>query len=176
MLGGLAAAVLVVLGGWWVLTRPGPSTTTPYVEAPRDPFLEKMVRWDLDLAKAGSPGEKLQVLDRMADGISNQARMLALVANADELGDLAKWFDKVVKDGLVYQADQAKKTSMNTPAQSAERKAQFDSLATKLADMADQAEKMVTGAVKEDAKPALQHIAKSAREGEKNLRAMTASR
>jgi hypothetical protein len=166
LIGGLAAAVLVVLGGWWLFT--GPATTTlPPVAAAKDPFLEKMVRWDVDLAKAETPLKRLAILGSMADGLSNQTRSLARVANAKELGDLARWFDKVVKDGVVKQAEKMPFDTL-TLVERADRKEQFNSLAEHLAETATQAENLTE--VPQDARPTLQKIAKSAREGEEKLR------
>jgi hypothetical protein len=166
VMGGLAAAVLVVLGGWWLLTHSGPAPAPTIVEAQKDPFLEKMVRWDVDLAKAKTPADRLQILVSMADGLSTQARSLARVANADDFAEFNRWIDKV-KDGIVKQAE---KVPMDTLPQRNERREQFDALATKLAEAASQAEKLES--VPDHAKPTLQKIARSAREVGEKLQAM----
>jgi hypothetical protein len=165
LVGGLAAAVLVALGGWLYWTRsPKPDMAQP---TPEDPFLKKMVERDVALAKADTPAKRLQVLGGMADDLSAQARGLSRVASADELRDLARWYDKVVKDALVKQAEKLPPLAMPE----AERQAQFKALADKLGDTAADADKMM-GDVPPDAKPALQKIADSAREGQKKLMAL----
>ncbi len=167
VIGGLAAAILVVLCGWWLLTGNGEKSFPPPLVAHKDPFLEKMVRWDVALAKADSPSDRLVILSDMADGLSNQTRSLARVANKDELADLARWYDKVVKDGLVRQADKMPIATM-TLDERAKRKEQFNALAKQLGEMAGLAARMTE--IPEDAKPAFQKIMKSAREGEQKLR------
>jgi len=166
VLGGLAAAILVVVGGWWLLNGTGnPGGNMVQAPTPKDPFLNKMVLWDVDLAKAETTSKRLQILGDMADGLSTQTRSLARVANADELRDLARWYDKVVQDGVVGQA---KKLPTLTVNERAKRKEDLSALAAKLAEEANLAEKFTE--VPPDAKPALQTILKSAREGEKELR------
>jgi hypothetical protein len=168
VIGGLAAAILVVIGGWLMLrdrgNNPGPVVAQ---QSPTDPFLEKMVRWDVALAKAASPRERLDILGGMADGLSGQTRSLARVATGDELRDLARWYDKVVKDGMVRQAEKIPAETLN-PTEREERKKQLTALAEQLGVTANQAEKMTD--VPEDTKPALQKIAKSAKEAEEKLR------
>jgi hypothetical protein len=166
VIGGLAAAILVVLGGW-LLTRSGNTPGPTIAAASEDPFLKKMVRWDVALAKAETPKRRLEILGSMADGLSTQTRSLARVANGDELRDLARLYDKVVRDGMVKQADKMSVATL-TISERAERKQQLDAIAALLADTANQAEKMTD--VPQDAKPALQKIAKSAREAEEKLR------
>jgi hypothetical protein len=167
VLGGLAAAILVLLGGWWMLSGNGNIQNQETAKAPRDQFLEKMVRWDTSLGNAMTPKDKLAILGDMADGLSGQTRSLARVANKEELSDLARWYDRVVKDGMVKQAERMPVDTM-TIAEREKRKEQLNALAAKLAETAAQAEKLTE--VPPDAKPALQRIVNSARDGEKNLR------
>ena len=103
VIGGLAAAVLVVLGAWAIFPRPGKPVTAQSL--PDDPFLKKIVQRDLALAKANTPADRLQVLSGLADDLSVQARSLARVASPDELRDLAWWYDRVVKDAMIKQAE-----------------------------------------------------------------------
>jgi hypothetical protein len=172
VLGGLAAAVLVVLGGWWLLT-PRPSAPEVTQEAPKHPFLKKLTQRDVALANALKPTDRLHALGGLAEDLSTEARSLALVASPDEMRDLARWFDKVVKDGVVKQAEKMPVDTLRL-SDRAERKTELDALASKLNDMATQAEKM-TGSVPQDAKAALQKIADSAHSGEKKLRAMASA-
>jgi len=169
VVGGLAAAVLVVLGGWRLLT---PSGTPPVAaaETPEHPFLKMLVQRDVALAKAKKPVDRLQIFGGLAEDLSTEARSLARVASPDELWDVAQWFDNVVKDGVVNQARNMPADTLTLSAR-AERKTELDALAGKLSDMAAKTEKM-TGEVPPDAKAALQKIVDSARAGEKKLREM----
>jgi hypothetical protein len=165
--GGLAVAILVVLGGWWMLNGPTNTSTVSATPPRKDPFLEKMVRWDVDLAKAQTAEKRLEILGGMAEGITNQTRSLARVVNKEELWDLARWYDKVVNDGVVKQANKLPFPTM-TIDERAKHKEQISALAKQLGETATQAEKMTE--VPPDAKPALEKIAKAAREGEEKLR------
>jgi len=165
LVGGLAAAVLVALGAWALFHGNGPKPETAQ-PLPDDPFLKKVVQRDLAMAKADTPAKRLQVLGGLADDLSAQARALARVASPDELKDLARWYDKVVKDALMKQAENMNRQVAMTPA---EREAQFKSLAEKLGETAAETDKLV-GEVPPEAKPALQKIADSARDGQQKLK------
>jgi hypothetical protein len=168
VIGGLAAAILVVLGGWWVLTGDGTNSIPQVAKNPKDPFLEKIKSCDVALMKPGTTtNEKLDILGDMAEALSNQTRSLARVADQDELTDLARWYDKVVNAGMVNQAKLMPFSTM-TIAEQKKRKEQLNNLAAKLGETADQAEKLTE--VPPDAKPVLQKIMKSARDGELHLR------
>jgi hypothetical protein len=168
VVGGLAAAVLIALGVWAFFPKSGPKPEMAAI--PDDPFLKKMVQRDLALARATTPTERLRALSNMADDLSGQARSLARVASADELRDLAHWYDKIVKNALVKQAENMPIHAMNQ----GERQKEFQALAEKLAETASETDKLLA-AVPPDAKPALQKIVESARDGQKKLKnAMTA--
>jgi hypothetical protein len=162
--GGLAAAVLVTLGGWWLVTRNGP-TPVAAQPTPKDPFVEKLVQKNIALAKADTFEKKFQALGEMADDLSTQTRSLARVANPNDLLELAGLFDKVVKDGLGKQADEvARQPEWKVP----KKPELYASLAKKLGDMATEADRLA-GEVPPESKPALQKIAASAREGQKKF-------
>ena len=161
--GGLAAAVLLALGVWAFFPKSGPKPEMASI--PDDPFLKKMVQRDLALAKADTPAKRLQVLSEMADDLSVQARALARVASPDELRDLARWYDKVVKDAIVKQAENLPIHAIDQT----ERQKEFKALADRLGETAAETDKLL-GAVPPDAKPALQKIADAARDGQKKLK------
>jgi hypothetical protein len=167
VIGGLAAAVLVALGAWAFFPRNG---TTPALAAmPDDPFLKKMVERDLALAKADTPAKRLQVLSGMADDLSVQARGLARVASPDELRDLARWYDRVVMDAIVKQAERMHGVTL-TPADARARGEVLNALTKQLGDTAAETDKLL-GTVPPEAKPALQKIADAARDGQKKIEA-----
>jgi hypothetical protein len=164
LVGGLAAAVLVAVGAWAMIGKNGTKEVAD-VTSPRDPFLEKMVQRDVALAKAATPSQKLQALGGLADDLSAEARGLARIASPDELKDVARWFDRVVKEGVVPRAKDLSGDAGSTPA---ERKAQLADLATRLGHAADEVKK-ASGEVPPDAKPILERIADTARFGQKKL-------
>jgi len=166
LVGGLAAAIMVAIGVWATLGKNGTKQDVE-VATPKDPFLEKMVQRDVALAKATTYGQKLEALGGLADDLSAEARGLARIANPDELRDVARWFDRIVKDGMIRQAEKMPGNAM-TPA---ERKAQLTELARKLGETADEVKK-ATGEVPPDAKPILERIADTARFGQKKLQDM----
>lgn len=165
VIGGLAAAILVAFGIWALFPRPTkPELAQPL---PDDPFLRKIVQRDLALAKANTPTERLQILSALADDLSIQARSLARVASKYELGDLARWYDQVVKSAIVPQAETTPAFVM-VPAERAAREALLKSLAEKLNENAAETDKLLNE-VPPEAKPALQRMTESAREGQKKL-------
>lgn len=164
VVGSLAAALLVALGGWWLLTHNGTRPGTP-TATPKDPFVEKLVQRDIALAKATTAEQKLQVLGGLADDLASQTRTLARVANPNDLQELAGLFEKVVKNGL---ENQVANLPVHNPAAVKQKQELCSALARQLGDMAAEAEKM-TGEVPPEAKPALQKIADSAREGQKKF-------
>jgi hypothetical protein len=165
LIGGLAAAVLFALGIWALIPRSGPKPELAAV--PDDPFLRKMVQRDLALAKADNPAKRLQVLGAMADDLSAQARSLARVASPEELRDLAGWYDKVVKDAIVKQAEKIHGATV-TPAEAKARADMLNVLTKQLGDTAEETDKLL-GSVPPDAKPALQKIAEAARTGQRTI-------
>ncbi len=165
VIGGLAAAILVALGAWALFPRPAkPEMAQPL---PDDPFLRKIVQRDLALANAKTPAERLQILSGLADDLSVQARSLARVATRNELGDLARWYDQVVKNAIVPQAENAPAFVM-VPAERTAREALLESLAKKLNENAAETDKLLSE-VPPEAKAALQRMTESAREGQKKL-------
>ena len=167
LVGGLAAAVAVAVGAWLLFTGNGTPEMIAKDRTPKHPFLEKVVQHDVALAKADSPAKRLDAFGGLAGDISAEARGLARIANADELKDVARWYDRVVKDGMMKQAEILAKSDLTVPP--AERKSRLEALAGKLAATAGETEK-AAGEVPENAKGTLQRIANTARDGEKKLR------
>lgn len=165
LIGGLAAAVLVALGVWALVPKNGPKPEM--ASMPDDPFLKKMVQRDLALAKADTPSRRLQVLGGMADDLSAQARNLARVASPDELREIADWYDKVVKNAIVKQAEKMQDVTL-PPAEAKSRAETFNALTKQLGDAANETDKLL-GSVPPEAKPALQKIVNAARDGQKTL-------
>lgn len=162
--GGLAAAVLVAVGIYsWVKK---PSTVQPeMVKAEKHPLLDKIVARDIALARARSPGERLQILNGMADDISADTRGMARIASVSELKQMAGWYEKTVKEGMVKQAN-----NLPLDMSQSEKAKLLGSVADRLAADANAADSLSREAPP-DAQAALKQLADSAREGEKSLRA-----
>ena len=161
----LAAAVMVAVGGWWVVTRPSAKNPDRADATPKHPLLEKMVQRSQSLARAETPAKRLELLGDMADDLNAETRSLARVASPEELNDLARWFDRVVNKGIVQQAGQLAPHALSA----AEKAALFDQLAGKLSEAGAEAEK-VSREAPPASQPALKKIADTARDGRKKLR------
>ncbi|HXD86692.1 MAG TPA: hypothetical protein VN641_09370 [Urbifossiella sp.] len=162
-LAGLAAAILIAVAGW-LMTRPGPNNTIVAKEAPRDPFLEIIVKRDLDLARAKSPEQRLEALGGLADDLSAQARTLSKIATPEDLRDLSGMFQKVVGDGIVQQV-----RAMNADTLSATRKQElYRKLTHQLAEAGRQADESAKESPPH-ALPALKQISDTARKGQAEL-------
>lgn len=164
LLGALAAGLLVAVGGWWAFSGKGNPQVAAVEGTPKHPFLDKVVQRDVALAKADGPAKKLQILGGLAEDLSGEARALSRIASPEELQDVARWFDRVVKSGIVKQAEKIPPQAM-TPT---ELKAQFTDLANKLNATANEVERAM-GEVPPESKPALQRIVDVARDGQKKL-------
>lgn len=161
---GLAAVVLLVLAGGRLAPR---RASGPVVAegTPEHPFLHAVARRGLALARSDSPRDKFRNLAGLTDDLSAEAVALARVAGPDDLKDLARWFERVVKEGLVRQAERLPAHAL-TPA---ERHAELTALAGHLAETAARAEAAAAD-VPPEAQLALGRIRDSARYGERKLR------
>lgn len=163
--GGLAAAVLVVVGAvaLWPPTQPPP----PYQpQAQKDPVLEKLVAYNTAMARAESPAKRLELLGGMADAIASDTRTVARIAPADKLKQRAGLYENVVRDAM---AARAKELRDQTFVPATEKAQVFNTLAEKLKADATAADNLAKEAP-QDAQPALKRLADAAREGEKSLR------
>ena len=159
----LAASLMLAVGGWWVFTRP--STLPQTAETTKHPLLDKMVQRNKSLARAETPGKRLEVLGEMADDLNAETRSLARVAGPEDLDELARLFARVVNAGIVRQAGQMAPHAMTA----AEKTMLLDQLAGKLAEAGAEAEK-VSREAPPASQPALKRIADTARDGQKKLR------
>jgi hypothetical protein len=163
--GGLAAAVLVAVGAFWLFSGPRGPQQQEMVKTEKYPLLDKMVRRDAELARANSAARKLEVLGGMAEDISTETRGMARIAPGSELRQMAGWYEKTVKEGLVKQAN-----NLPVGMSAAEKAKLLESLAAKLdADAA--AAEALSHESPPDAQQALKRVAEAAREGKDSLRA-----
>lgn len=165
--GGLAAAVLVAVGGWLVV-RPGPA---PEVVDLRHPLLDKVVRRNLALTRADKPDEKLDILGGLADDLAGEARALARVAETGELTELSALF-RAAAGGVAQQADRVADAPGLRPE---ERAAALTAAETKLKLAADELARVAEESPP-NAQPVLRGIVGTAREGEAKVREAAARR
>jgi hypothetical protein len=166
-LAGLAAALLIGVGIWNATKKPEVAQL-PKPPALRHAFLEKVVQRDLALAKARTPGDRLDALAGLAEDLAAESRGLALVAGADEMREVADWF-RTAADGVVEQAGRVPPNAL-TPDQ---RRALLTRLTDRLAEAGRAAEQAATDSPPH-AQPALRSIADTARDGQTKLRAIAA--
>lgn len=169
VLAGLAAAVLVAVGLWSAVKGGKQPTVAVKPPAARHLFLEKVVQRDVALAKAKTPGDRLDALAGLAEDLAAEGRGLALVAGADEMRELADLFRTVVTDGMVEQAGRVPPHAL-TPDQ---RRAMLERLTTRLSEAGRAAETAAKDSPPH-AQPALRSIADTARDGQTKLRAIAA--
>ena len=164
-LAGLAAGVLVAGGVWWAVSTT--DTGAPPAAAHRHDLLNKVIRHDAALAKAGTAPEKLTILAARADDLREEARGMYLAAQDGEMRTLARWYDETVSDGIVVLADKHLPPHMDA----AERRALFAALDRKLA--ADEAEAArLADQAPPPTRPGLLRMAASAKAGRARLQAI----
>src|SRR5262249_11987548 len=110
--------------------------------------------------------KRLEILGGLADDLSGETRSLARVASPEDLDALARWFDGIVKKGIVDRAGSIAGLHALTPAEKIEL---FTRLADKLGEASREAEK-VAGESPPHSQPALKRMAETAREGQAKLR------
>jgi hypothetical protein len=165
--GGLAAAVLILLGVYWMWPSNGPGPG-PAQLAWNDPLAQKLTSRNVALARAETPAKRLDVLNGMAEDIAFSTRDVSRIASGDDLKELARQYEMVVKDGMAARVAEIQSQPAAMPA--AEKVKLFESLAAKLGADAAETEKRA-GEVPPDAQQALKRMAEVAREREKALRA-----
>jgi hypothetical protein len=160
---GLAAAVLLLAVGGWLLylLRPAP----PAPEVPHEvqrPLLDNLLERDLRLANATTQRERVEALADLADDLQGETRALALDADVSDLESLSLLYGQVVRDGIVPRAQAL-------PA--AERRAVLTPIAERLGKARHQAEHLALDVPPDSAKP-LKAIAAAAGDADRDLRAL----
>lgn len=165
-LAGLAAAVLIAVGGW-LMVRPGNGPQSVAKESPRDPFLERIVQRDLALARARTADQRLDVLGGLAGDLSSEAQSLSKIANTDELRELSSMFHRIVNEGIVEQARKLPEHSLTQT----QKKDLLNRLSQKLTEAGRQADEAARESPPH-AQPALKTISDTARDGQTKLKAI----
>jgi hypothetical protein len=97
---GLVAATVLVGAVSWAIFGGKPSDEPMVVEA-HDQLLEDVVKAKVDLDRAETNPERLEILDRLAKRLHNQAGELSKVSPDKNMDSLAAMYEKVVTQSLV---------------------------------------------------------------------------
>ena len=104
VLAGLAAAILLAAFGWW-LFRPAPSQPDAIPTATAsDPLLASLLHYDLQLATANTPKERITLLADVAQALHDESRTLAAETAGNQLIELAGLYRQVIHYGITKQA------------------------------------------------------------------------
>jgi hypothetical protein len=104
-LSSLAAALLLTVFGWWLLRSSDSGTTNSKTAAPvNDPLLASLLHYDLRLATAKSPRERINLLADVAQALHDESRTLAGETDGNQLTALAGLYKQVIKYGIARQA------------------------------------------------------------------------
>jgi hypothetical protein len=158
---GLAAGVLVAVGGWSI-TR-GPDRPDVAAAAPRHPLLQKFVRYDVKLTKAGSAADRMAIWTGFADDLRKELAGVCQVAKERDMEALSDMFDKAVQGGVVAQAGKLPEFM-----DAKDRLARLNEASNALAAAEMDIARLKTEA-RQQAQPALGQMARTAKAGKEKL-------
>lgn len=148
-----AAAMLVLVAGWQALTgrRPGPVVREILPQPPHDQLVEHLVKRDLSLAEAGTAVDRVRALADLAEDLREVTRALVHTARSEDLMDLARLYERVVRQGVAERAKAvtaAERATALGPVADKLRQAggEFDALARDLPAIADPFQLMAAAA------------------------------
>jgi hypothetical protein len=104
LLAGVAAAALIAVGFWILVSGKKPPAPAPVKKPAADPLLSGLVQLDSQLARAGTPRERVEYLSDMANILFDETRALAQEAAGEELAAIAGLYEQVVREGIIKQA------------------------------------------------------------------------
>jgi len=160
----VAAAVLVGAVSWAIFG--GKSNDEVMVAEVRDPFFEKVVRAKVDFDTAKSAPERLEVADRLAASIHEQAKEISKITPGKDMDSLAAMYEDVVMGSMVVTARDLSDE---------ERKAILPRYSKSLGDAQVLANRLASEAPVGSDGP-LRNIAKAAEAGRKQLAIMQQGR
>jgi hypothetical protein len=107
LLSGLAAGVLVTLGGVWFLTRPKQPVIEPELaEKPKHELLARSVKHHVELSRSRTAPERLTIFAKWSADVTAEAKDVYKAANREELSKIASLYESTVNNGIVEQAKQ----------------------------------------------------------------------
>ncbi len=155
---GIAAALLLALGGVWFFTK-GKAPVPEVAEKPRHELLKKEVRHVTKLAGSDSAPQRMAIWAEWASDLKTETKDLYKVAPSDELQSLGTLFERAVQEGIVKQARLLDK---HMPA--GERQALFQDALARLTAAETEAAQLALNAPP-DAKKTLLKMSQNARAG-----------
>jgi hypothetical protein len=167
LVAGIAASLLLFLTGWWILFHLQPPSITnvhtPVAKKPAvDPLVADLMRYNIILARAKTPRERVEAMASVAEELNQRSRQLAKKAPPDDLKLLAGLYGRVVHEGILARAEAL-------PRQ--DRRPVLEPIASQLEKVESQARQM---SEQPDLSPQaaqwLALISRDAGEGGKNLR------
>ena len=100
-----AAGLLLLESSWLIVRKPAPEPViAARSKAIPDPLVALLVDRDLKLASAQEAKDRVQTLADIADDIRGETSNLVNHAESEELMHLARLYDRVVREGVVAQA------------------------------------------------------------------------
>jgi hypothetical protein len=153
----LAAGLLILALGWWTLphTPSGLSSKNPI-----DPYKQRQNKRDQLLAAADTPGERVKVLDDLAQGLHQEVQQLVRRSDDEQLRIVARFYREVVCDNLLENARQLPE---------AEKAKVLASVEAHLLEVESEVSKWLAARVPDAADP-LRDIASASRESHNKLR------
>ena len=116
LLAGLAAGVMVTLGGVWFFTRPKPSVSEPELaEKPKHEFLARSVKHHVALSKSRTAPERLTIFSKWSADVTTEAKDVYKAASREEISKIARLYEDTVAQGIVEQAKQLDDHPMTRP-------------------------------------------------------------
>jgi hypothetical protein len=158
---GLVAATLLIGTIAWLSLRGDKQPVTNNL--PPDPMLDNLVKLNVELAKTQTPAERVEVLAKVADELSQEMRDIARAdPKGDEMQALLDMYRKVIVNGLVAQAEQMKSLEPDV------REKALKGVVDRLAKAGQKAEQMAAESPEHSA-DRLRQAAALAREGTKSI-------
>ncbi len=116
LLAGLAAGVMVTVGGAWFMTRPKPPVVEPELaEKPKHEFLARSVKHHVALSQSRTAPERLSIFSKWSTDVTTEAKDVYKAASRDEISNIAALYEKTVAQGIVEQAKQLDDHTMTRP-------------------------------------------------------------
>jgi hypothetical protein len=116
LLSGLAAGVVVMLGGVWFFNRPKPPAIEPELaEKPKHELLARSVKHHVELSQSRTAPERLTIFTKWSVDVTAEAKDVYKAASRDEIFNIAALYEATVAQGIVKQAKQLEDHPMTRP-------------------------------------------------------------
>ena len=107
LIAGLAASVMVAIGGVWFFNRSKPALLAPELaEKPKHELLARSVKHHVALSQSRTAPERLTIFAKWSVDVTAEAKDVYKAANRDEISNIAALYEATVSKGIVEQAKQ----------------------------------------------------------------------